>query len=163
MIVGFTGTRKGVTEAQRVSVASLLVALHRRNPGAEFWHGDERESDTTAAIIAQELGYWTVAWPGPDPKTRGAHVSDEMQPLSPYLVRNRRIAENCTCLIATPQNGTELLRSGTWATVRYARHAGKTVYVVQPDGRIDREYQKQRPGSLVDRYIEHGIDPGRIR
>jgi predicted Rossmann fold nucleotide-binding protein DprA/Smf involved in DNA uptake len=37
-------------------------------------------------------------------------------------------------MIATPHSYVEIGRSGTWATVRYARKAGKPIYLILPDG-----------------------------
>ena len=39
-------------------------------------------------------------------------------------------------LVAAPKEDEEVVRSGTWATVRYARKAGRVVLVVRPDGTI---------------------------
>jgi hypothetical protein len=162
VIVGFTGTRKGMTEAQRASVTLLLKKLKSRGIN-QFWHGDEAHSDSEAARMAQRLNYLTVALPGPDPTTRGDFVSDERHDPMPYLRRNAVIAEACDVLIATPKpNSVEVLRgSGTWATVRYARGNGKTIYIVQPSGRIDREQYERRPGSLVDRVLEFDVKVGK--
>ncbi len=42
----------------------------------------------------------------------------------PPLVRNHKIVDGCDFLIAAP-HGPEILRSGTWATIRYARKTSK--------------------------------------
>jgi predicted Rossmann fold nucleotide-binding protein DprA/Smf involved in DNA uptake len=53
----------------------------------------------------------------------------------PYLERNHAIVNESDFLIAAP-DGPETLRSGTWATVRYARKVGKRVLVIMPNGEI---------------------------
>jgi hypothetical protein len=57
----------------------------------------------------------------------------------PYLERDHDIVNATTALIATPKQMTEHLRSGTWATVRYARTVGRAIYVVWPTGEVSKE------------------------
>jgi predicted Rossmann fold nucleotide-binding protein DprA/Smf involved in DNA uptake len=54
------------------------------------------------------------------------------------LDRNRDIVDAAAVLIAAPKEMTETLRSGTWATVRYARKQGKQVWIVWPDGTVSK-------------------------
>ena len=49
-----------------------------------------------------------------------------------YLDRNKDIVNNCDLLIAAPKENTEVLRSGTWSTVRYAKQLGVTVVIIEP-------------------------------
>lgn len=52
----------------------------------------------------------------------------EERPAKPYLERNKDIAnEGIDGLIAAPSGWVEELRSGTWATVRYARKLKRTI------------------------------------
>ena len=44
------------------------------------------------------------------------------------------LVDACEVLLATPK-GPEKLRSGTWATVRYARKVGKRIVIIEPDGK----------------------------
>jgi hypothetical protein len=39
-------------------------------------------------------------------------------------------------VIAAPMSSAEILRSGTWATIRYARKAGKPVLIIWPNGEL---------------------------
>jgi arginase family enzyme len=55
-----------------------------------------------------------------------------------YLERNEDIVRDTDFLIACPE-GSEVMRSGTWATVRYARKKGRTIVVFWPDGHTDLE------------------------
>jgi hypothetical protein len=54
----------------------------------------------------------------------------------PYRVRNRDIVRDTETLIATPSEPVELLRSGTWSTVRFARKLGRAVWVILPNGNL---------------------------
>lgn len=51
-----------------------------------------------------------------------------------FLDRNRDIASICDLLWACPKEEEEQLRSGTWATTRYARKLGKPVIIFSPAG-----------------------------
>lgn len=71
-----------------------------------------------------------------NPAKRAWCTGDFTYPEKDYLDRNRDIV-NCTdILITCPSGYTEKLRSGTWATIRYARKIGKTVVIIFPDGSI---------------------------
>jgi len=160
VIIGFTGSRYGLTrEAQIESAVSLLRRL--RDVGFwEFWHGNCVGADTQMAGVAHTLGLKTVAWPGKDtPDLQDmSFVSDETREPQANLRRNKAIAQGCGVLVAAPKQTEEVLRSGTWSAVRYARQVQKTIYIVQPDGRIDKETPERiSPERLVSRKVEHGI------
>ena len=66
-------------------------------------------------------------------------MSDEVRDPLPYLERNRAIVDACDILIACPKGMQEEQRSGTWATVRYARRRDRPIVIVWPDGTVTRE------------------------
>lgn len=51
-----------------------------------------------------------------------------------YIQRNHDIVDDSDMLIAFPSTMNEILRSGTWATIRYAKKRGKMVLIIFPDG-----------------------------
>lgn len=51
-----------------------------------------------------------------------------------YLKRNGVLLEGVTTVAAFPSTGQEVLRSGTWATVRLARRRGLPIVVFPLDG-----------------------------
>jgi len=57
----------------------------------------------------------------------------------PYLARNQDIVDETEVLIAVPAQKKEIVRSGTWATIRRARKAGRLIYFIFPDGRVVKE------------------------
>jgi hypothetical protein len=76
--------------------------------------------------------------PPTDDRMRAFAPSDHIgQPL-PYLKRNEAIVIASDVLIAAPDS-PERKRSGTWATVRFARKLKRTIYIVMPCGRIEVE------------------------
>jgi hypothetical protein len=114
--VGFTGTRQGMRPWQKERTRKLLVEL-----GATSLHiGDCRGADEDAYEIGRELGLWMVGHPPTASGMRAYLAYDEERTPLPFLSRNHMIVRQTAFLIAAPL-GREVLRSGTWATVRYAR------------------------------------------
>lgn len=131
--IGFTGTQHGVSSAQRAMLRDLLAGYAEIG---ELHHGDCIEADAAAHDIAKSLGYRVVVHPPSDPRKRAFKSGDEMREPLPYLTRNHNIVNGTTFLIATPREHFEQLRSGTWATIRYARKLGRVVHIIRPDGRV---------------------------
>lgn len=128
-IVGFTGTRHGMNRRQKDGVRERLGGWFRT--GAEFHFGDCVGSDEEAFQMAKQAGYRTVAHPPSSPLLRAFCQADQVLPPAPYIIRNRAIVERSRRLLATP-NGPEILRSGTWATIRYARLLERPIAVFEP-------------------------------
>lgn len=129
MIVGFTGTRRGMTDRQKAQLREELIK--RRTGWIEFHHGDCLGADAEAHDIAHELGYCIYIHPPENNKARAYKGGHVLKPLA-YLERNRDIAFGCHVLIAAPKTLNEELRSGTWATIRYAREMGREVVILEP-------------------------------
>jgi predicted Rossmann fold nucleotide-binding protein DprA/Smf involved in DNA uptake len=91
----------------------------RERGATDLHHGAAVGADQHAAHVAALLGFRLTAHPA----TAGRE-----------LARNREIVAACDVLVATPATEREVLRSGTWATVRYARQAGKPVLLLPPNG-----------------------------
>ena len=129
--VGFTGTRKGMTGSQYMSVKRLL---HDLQP-TDAYHGGCTGADTDFHILSLACGIAPEIFPSNIPSTYGFWKGAKAihSPNKP-LVRNRIIVHMSDVLIATPKGSREELRSGTWATIRYMRRRGKLIYIVFPDG-----------------------------
>jgi hypothetical protein len=145
VIIGFTGTQRGVTDAQFDWLRAQLASRQGwpftadENEPAVLHHGDCIGADYIAHHLAIELGYRVVIHP-PNIITKRAccgtsrEINDGLVtilPLKPYLERNRDIVEACDVLLALP-DGPERQRSGTWSTVRLARRLGKEVSLREP-------------------------------
>lgn len=128
--VGFTGTRDGMTLAQKVTVIALLRQY------APVWvhHGDCVGADAEFHHAAQAVGAQVMIHPPSDPKLRAGLVGDDIAEEKPYLDRNRDIVHAADVLIATPKETTGATKGGTWYTVKYARKQGRKVVIVWPDG-----------------------------
>ena len=126
--IGFTGTQKGLSPSQGKQVINILSLYIEK--GAEFHHGDCIGADAQAHEIARRLGYKIVIHPPDDPRKRAWCEGDEWKEEKPYLVRNENIVLNCTFLIACPKENQEVLRSGTWATIRKAKKRMRRVRTI---------------------------------
>ena len=128
--VGFTGTQRGMTDAQQSQIRSWLEGLDV----TELHHGDCVGADAQADAIARELGMNIVIHPPVSEKKRAFcwQEGDIYLPSLPYLERNHDIVDSCPILLAAPL-GDEQVRSGTWATIRYAKKRGKHIYITRRD------------------------------
>ncbi len=140
MVIGFTGTRTGMNELQKKRLKNFLkkqmkpAHTHGNGSGSPlFLHGDCVGADEEAHEIARELGMEIHIRPCDMPASRAYVDADVSHPAQPPLVRNKAIVQECTLLVAAPKEGKEQLRSGTWATVRYAKQAGKPVILIRPE------------------------------
>ncbi len=138
MRIGFTGTRRGMTDDQKYMVKKLLLKLKP----TQFHHGDCIGADAEAHEIVMEIDenrrYTYIVKHPPQDGKQWADCQPfwASRPFKPYLQRNRDIVDETSVLIATPATARELQRSGTWATIRYARKCGKEVWIIRPDGEL---------------------------
>jgi hypothetical protein len=129
--VGFTGTQETLNKFQLKSLKRLLSwcgnhVLH---------HGDCIGADASAHDIADQIGMRVVIHPPINPTKRAFKTAMQVLECKPYIERNHDIVGMTDWLIACPKGGEEQ-RSGTWATVRYARKQNKLIWIVYPDGTI---------------------------
>jgi len=163
-IIGFTGTRDALGSAQAESLATVLAVLSDRHGGlsaaarrvvfddwqlgdtvacpTEVHHGDCVGADETFHNLARRFGFRVVIHPPQDPRWRACCDGDDILDERPYLQRNHDIVDACDVLVACPKQSREVLRSGTWATVRYASKRQKHIILVLPDGTLTT-YEKE--------------------
>lgn len=135
MKIGFTGTRQGCTEEQLKTLSAIFASIGlSAEHQPELHHGDCVGADAQAVELANAVGFWTVCHPPTNPKLRARLTSDEIRLPFDYLDRNHNIVNETDLLIVCPKNETEELRSGTWATYRYARRRGKMIVLIVPSG-----------------------------
>lgn len=141
MKLGFTGSRHGTSSPQSTALSVLLRSLNV----TECHHGCCIGADSQFHDMARLL-HPTATIVGHPPEdrrleNRGLDCTVMLAPL-PYDQRNWKIVEACDMLIATPSTMTEIMRSGTWQTVRFARRQRKPIVLVLPDGSTVREEPK---------------------
>ncbi len=131
-ILAFTGTRQGMTIPQMSEVAGYLV-LHPEFD--EYHHGGCVGADARFHQMVIELMeeyelhiHWSDI-----PGLHMSHPRNAVQHEAKRpLLRNRDMADIANTLLATPKEADEITRSGTWATIRYARKAGAEVIIFAP-------------------------------
>jgi hypothetical protein len=150
MKIGFTGTRKGMTQEQVKSVSVFFIRLKRFGRTVEEIHiGDCIGADANFYDLAVEF-FPLAKKIGHIPKSdqyRAFLKYDEVKPADNFLERNRHIVNSSDCLLATPGESEEILRSGTWSTIRFARRRRKHTTILFPDGTITMAHNGQ--GTLV--------------
>ena len=130
-MVGFTGTRQGLTRDQRQALMELLEGA------IEAHHGDCIGADAEFHQLALLAGVPIVIHPPEDNKQRAFCVGENvtMRRPKPYLVRNRDIVLAATIVAATPKESVEPKPGrgqGTWSTIRFARKIGRELRVIWP-------------------------------
>lgn len=147
MDVGFTGTQRGMTALQSGALVAWLDQLAARSvldggDGAiRLHHGDCVGADAEAVWAAHASGVapTLVAHPPSNPAKRAWTSAHETRPVAEYLVRNQQLVDESHVLLAAPSGFSEETRSGTWATVRYARRVDVPRLLLWPDGRVEWE------------------------
>jgi hypothetical protein len=139
MIYAITGAQDPVGSYE----GRLLNTFRTLNPKADkIITGACIGIDWAAARIAHELGFfvYTIV---PANKSKidtqfylHCHDWEYMPPGTSYMDRNDRLVNHpvypCDCLLAFPNQKEEILRSGTWATIRRARKLSKEVRIISP-------------------------------
>ena len=136
--IGFTGTREEeyLTKERFIKLAYAFKRLNEQYGDIEFHHGCCEGADLMAAFLFRESfpTYKIIEHPPTDMKYAKLAEGDsnvEKRFAKPYLERNKEIVNASDVMIAWPKDmETEELRSGTWATVRYAKKKDKVVIFV---------------------------------
>jgi hypothetical protein len=127
--VGFTGTRKGMSQHQKEQFALKLYEL---NP-TEFHHGDCIGADAEAHDIVREFfpDVEIFCHPPKASSNRAWKKCDHYLDPLPYLVRDHEIVDDVEYMFGSPLQDYEILRSGTWAAIRYARKISRPITVLE--------------------------------
>jgi len=146
MIIGFTGTRDGMTYQQKKRLAEILDVLGC----CVFHHGDCIGADREAAELAFHAGHQIVGHPPDKDGLRAFFKNDVTLPAAPYLMRNRDIVDASDLMIATPKEKEEQPRGGTWSTIRYAIKQQKNLAIIYPDGTLWENFDDKRATVELD-------------
>lgn len=149
MILGFTATREGMTDAQLAWLYSIFedglkyptqVAINAVH------HGACVGGDAQVHAAALEAGTAIHVWPPVNPKYLAhqcltPHPLVTVHPAMPYLDRDRQIVGSTAELVAFPKHGIQpdrALWGGTWYTVDFAERVNKRVTIVYPTGTVEQ-------------------------
>lgn len=142
--IAFTGTRRGMTPQQRLAF-SIWIRDEREHNEITLHHGMCIGADAHAHRIAEAHSCLTHGYPpiNQDHADMSLNVDFIAEP-GDFLIRDQWLIDASEILVAAPKGFEEERRSGTWATVRYARRSGKPVVMIWPDGTVELDSPKQR-------------------
>jgi hypothetical protein len=147
MKIGFTGTRKGMSVEQYTAVLKFVLSL---NPNRQFYfhHGQCMGADQQ---FHDMIYYNTKSTIIVHPSIVKEYTFDikfdsriAILPEKPYSQRNKEIVRASELLIATPGQISQIMRSGTWATLRYAKSRQIKFKAFLPDGTQSQSKKKER-------------------
>jgi len=140
-VLGFTGSREGLSAEQTSRVRAWVEKLV---PG-QVHHGDCVGADDAfhRLVHSWNLECAVHVHPPSDEKLRAHNAGDVVNPPRPFLERDRNIVNQSSFLIACPRT-RETPRSGTWATIRYARKKGVPGVIIYSDGTEERFGQPEQ-------------------
>jgi len=141
-----------MTEKQSDALADLVRYGNTiKGTYEEFHHGDCIGADAQSHEIMEQYAEGIVIHPPINGSKRAfCKKSDWVDPkiLDPkeYIARNHDIVNSVDLMIATPAEFHEQIRSGTWATIRYAKKIKKDLVIIYPDGsKEERIMDKAQP------------------
>jgi hypothetical protein len=144
--IGFTGTREDLTPRQTSALAQHLSERRQRLGVFIARHGLCVGADVVFnAFVSTFENVEIHAHPGMPvgSKLRAPDWPPHLiiHELEPPLERNKIIVEMSTEMVACPKEMEEQLRSGTWATIRYARGLKRPLAIIWNDGSKTEENQ----------------------
>jgi hypothetical protein len=135
--LGFSGTREGMTLKQGLMVSLLFKALEP----SSFHHGAGIGADDQAHFLARGYSGHLLIHTHPcnltkyqTAKYQTGTPGDFTHPVKPPLERNHDIVDASDIMLFTPKEDQPVLRSGTWATFRYALSLNKPMVLIKPNG-----------------------------
>lgn len=133
VVIGFSGTRYGMNDAQIVAVEGLLDTLQP----VRVMHGCCIGADADFDRLCKERGIPRHGHPCTLANMRADCNCEKMEsPIGP-LQRNVVIVSKTDALIATPFEDANPGQGGTWHAIRQAKKFGKRVYIVKRDGTVE--------------------------
>ena len=136
--LAFTGTQLGMTSQQRMAVYQYLLSWKPKLQSIH--HGGCVGADEEFHELVWDAGLIHLVEVHPCTIIRKRAILikiDEVQDIHPAeepLDRNHTMVDRATHLLATPHGYEEVTRSGTWATIRYARKQRLDMTIILPNG-----------------------------
>ncbi len=134
MIIGFSGSRHGMSQYQNGFVWDFLIKKHQQIYVAV--HGDCIGSDAEFHDMCEELDIHVDIYPPVNDKFRAwkLPVMDKgtVYEAKTYGVRNALIVSRCDLFLATPHSIERVTGSGTWMTIELAQVNKVKTIVIPP-------------------------------
>lgn len=131
-----------MTAAQRRTLRARFMSVFGGGPDKRperVHHGACVGADEDFHCICLAAGVPVETWPGDIPDLTAPCLGfAATHPPAPCIERNHSIVDACEVLIVAPAGYKEARQSGTWATFRYGVAQGKKVFLVWPDGRLEK-------------------------
>jgi hypothetical protein len=133
VVIGFTGSREGMTMEQKKTMESILSKLSIQ----EARHGDCVGADAQFHEYCISHDIPVIIHP-PQNVVRRAYCSNYKSILPPkdYIPRDKDIVKFSDVIIATPKTKKKIPKSGTWFTFQYAKRMKKKYFLINPDGLV---------------------------
>lgn len=137
---GVTGTRRGMTTDQY----NFAFNFMNSQPGSNnVGHGCCIGVDEQFATISHLVGNFKIVAYPPIVDTFFSHTAFDISHIkmarADYMERNLAIVMDSKVLLAFPEQKQEIVRSGTWSTIRMARRLKHKMIIVFPNGSISKE------------------------
>lgn len=128
--LGMTGNRDGISEEAQYTFQEFL----NNTEIVEVHHGDCVGADKIFHDICKTNNLKIIIHPPSNDSLRAFCESEFILEPDEYLERNKAIVDSTDMLIAFPSTQFEMIRSGTWQTIRYARKLKKKILIIYPNG-----------------------------
>jgi hypothetical protein len=132
--IGFTGNRIGLNLEQIEQIKLILdnysdiIILHGDCVGSDT---DFHKLCTTYKKTHLDKKIMIHIYPPDNSSLRAFNQGDLLMDEKPYLERNLNIIKNSSILIACPiDKHHEIIRSGTWSTIRQAKKQNVLTYIL---------------------------------
>lgn len=143
--IGFSGTRRGMSDRQKGRVFSILA----RFKPARVHHGDCIGADEQFGEIAYQMHIPIVLHPPTNPALRAntqlgfmAGGIVEIRDPKEYLTRDRRIVKDTHLLIGAPLSNGKSRNGGTWYTIKYAQKLRHPFIICYTNGDMDLSHRE---------------------
>lgn len=137
--ISFTGSRKGMTNRQKDTLEFILKHLTYHHPSdLNFHHGGAVGADEEAHDIALQMpNLICCVYPAGEERYNYWRNEKAGYKIVFYwkedpLDRNEDIVRAGNILFAAPRERAEVLRSGTWSTIRLCKKKKKRCIILDP-------------------------------
>lgn len=166
--IGYTGTRNGMTQAQKDSLFGILDYLGCfKGTVTHINHGDciggDEEFDNAVVETLKQDTVTRIIHAPVDPehqahmasRNNGFYKETIISEPQTHLKRNRNVVEASDIIIAAPEQDSDPGWGGTWYTYNYARKHDKPTYLIQPSGNViahdNASCRADYPGARIER------------